>query len=277
MADWAVGLSTGCLSSMRFVDSLEVVRKAGFDMVEVCSLPQHLDYHDESALQGAALKLEELWMEAHSFHAPFAPDIDITSPERARRNAARDEIQRAAAAAAILGTKYFILHPGPETGEIPRTERMGRMGNAAGVLEEVAERCRELGVRLVLENMLPHLFAGPIRDLLWLLGSLARTDVGICLDTGHAHLAGDLERVAHKLSGHLWSIHVNDNRNHRDDHLPPGDGAVDWETLLRQLDHGGYRGALILEIAGSRDTDAVMAAAQRGRQHLRRMARRLDD
>ncbi len=273
MADWAVGLSTGCLSRMPFVEALELMQESGFEIVEICSLPEHLDYRDHNEVERAARRIRELWMEPCSFHAPFAPELDITSMDEDRREWALAEIRRAARAAATLGAKYFVLHPGPETGEIPSSERIVRMQHAADVLNRVAADCRELGVRLVLENMLPHLFSGPVRDLLWLLGALDTADVGICLDTGHAHLAGDLETVTHKLSGHLWTVHANDNRGHHDDHLPPGDGAIDWKRLLLQLDRTGYRGVLILEIAGSNDLGAVLEAAQRGRRHLRETAR----
>jgi sugar phosphate isomerase/epimerase len=276
MADWAVGLSTGCLSRMKFVDSLELVRGYGFEIVEVCSIPEHLDYHDEEEVSRAARRLRELSMEPYSFHAPFAPDLDITSMVEGDRRRALDEIHHAARAAALLGVKYFVLHPGPETGAIPTSERLARMHNAVEVLDRVVESCRELGIQLVLENMLPHLFSGPVRDLLWLLGALDTSEVGICLDTGHAKLAGDLATVVHKLSGHLWALHASDTHGERDDHLPPGDGVVDWERLLRQLDGVRYRGAIILEIAGTEDPHEVMAAAQRGRRHIRRIARRLE-
>ncbi len=276
MADWAVGLSTGCFSRIPFVDALEIIRGNGFEIVEVCSLPEHLDYHDAEAVDRASRKLQELSMEPYSFHAPFAPDLDITSRDRGQRERALKEIETAARAAAALGVKYFVLHPGPETGEIPSSERIERMHNAVSVLNRVEQLCRELGTQLVLENMLPHLFSGPVRDLLWLLGALDTARVGICLDTGHAHLSGDLPTVVHKLSGHLWAVHASDNHGQGDDHLPPGDGDVDWERLLRHLHRVGYRGSIILEIAGSEDLDKVMEAAHRGRRHIRRVARRLE-
>jgi sugar phosphate isomerase/epimerase len=275
MADWAVGLSTGCLSNMKFVDALELIRSRGFEIVEVCSLPHHLDYHDESAVSRAATRIRELSMEPYSFHAPFADHLDITSTDVGDRRRALEEVRVAARAAAALGVRYFVLHPGPETGEIPISQRIERMENAVEVLHHVVDTCREMGMRLVLENMLPHLFSGPVRDLLWLLGALDSSEVGICLDTGHAQLAGDLSRVAHKLSGHLWAIHASDTRGRFDDHLPPGDGIVDWERLLRQLDRAGFRGAIILEIAGSGAPEEVMQAAERGRRHLRSVARRI--
>jgi len=128
----------------------------------------------------------------------------------------------------------------------------------------------------VLENMLPHLFSGRVRELLWILGALETTDVGICLDTGHAHLSGDLRTVVHKLSGHLWMMHATDNHGHRDDHLPPGDGRIDWQRLLRQMARIEFSGAIILEVAGQDNHQAVLEGARRARRHLREISRRLD-
>ena len=51
-------------------------------------------------------------MEAYSFHAPFAPNIDIASSDEAQRAASVAEIFKAAEAAAILQVHYFVMHPG---------------------------------------------------------------------------------------------------------------------------------------------------------------------
>jgi sugar phosphate isomerase/epimerase len=105
-----------------------------------------------------------------------------------------------------------------------------RLQHAVDVLNQTYAHCRHLGIGLVLENMLPHLFAGRIRDLLWILGALDTFKVGICLDTGHAHLGEDLLSVVHKLSGHLWMIHASDNHRHCDDHLER-EQSIGWTAL----------------------------------------------
>jgi sugar phosphate isomerase/epimerase len=131
-------------------------------------------------------------------------------------------------------------------------------------------------VGLVLENMLPHLFAGRTRDLLWILGALDTCEVGICLDTGHAFLGEDLPAVVHKLSGHLWMVHASDNRRHRDDHLPPGDGEINWAALLSHLCDLRFNGTFILEIGGgTAERKEILEAARRGRRHLRELSHRL--
>ncbi|WP_164100828.1 sugar phosphate isomerase/epimerase family protein [Candidatus Laterigemmans baculatus] len=273
MSDWAVGLSTGCFYRTSIFDCLDSIRNAGFGRIEVCSYPPHLDYHDQAGVREAAKRLDDLGLEAYSFHAPFAEGIDITSPNQQQRQVARDELMRASDAAAELDVRHFVIHPGPEKSGLPPSDRVERMYNAVGVLEEVSRNCRRQGMALVLENMLPHLFSGHVRELLWILGALEETNVGICLDTGHAHLSGDLRTVAHKLSGHLWMVHASDNRGKYDDHLPPGDGEIRWDALLRQLHSTGFSGTLILEIAGDGDAQHILEGARRARRFLRRIAR----
>lgn len=269
----AVGFSTGSFWQTGLLDCLEPIRDAGFRQIEVASSPSHLDYHDPAACTAAAARIRALGLEVHSFHAPFADRIDISALDSCARGAAVHEISRAAEAAATIGARYFVLHPGPETTGVPRDQRPDRMDCAVEALDRIAWRAGELGVRLVLENMLPHLFAGHVRDLLWLLGALASTNVGVCLDTGHAHLSGDLGHVAHKLSGHLWMVHASDNRGERDDHLPPGEGAIAWDELMRQLAAAHFSGAFILELAPEDDRARLLRRARAAADFLRRLER----
>ena len=219
--------------------------------------------------------IDELGLETYSFHAPFSDRIDITSPDRHARDIALKELLQAAEAAAILKVRYFVVHPGPEDAILPEHERFWRLQNAVGVLNQAHLHCWRLGVGLVLENMLPHLFAGRIRDLLWILGALDSTEVGICLDAGHAHLGEDLPAVVHKLSGHLWMVHASDNHRQYDDHLPPGDGNINWMPFLEQLYDLHFNGTFILEISGSDDRKQILERALRGRSYLRGLSHRL--
>ncbi len=267
-----LGLSTGAFWRANLLDCLAPIHAAGFRKIEVASSPSHLDFHDPAACAAAAARVRDLGLEVHSFHAPFAERIDISALDPGARDAAVREISHAAEAAATLGARYFVLHPGPETTGVPREQRFDRMECAVEALDRIAWRAGELGVGLVLENMLPHLFAGKVRDLLWLLGGLASTNVGICLDTGHAFLSGDLRHVAHKLAGHLWMVHASDNRGDRDDHLPPGEGSILWPDLLRQLATAHFDGAFILELAAQENVADLLQRARNSADYLRRLA-----
>ena len=274
MSDWPIGISTGCFYQRSIFDCLEQIRDAGFTIIEVCSFPAHLDYRDLPLVKLAAQRIRELHLEPYSFHAPFADHIDITSLDAAVRGPAVNAVEQAAIAAAELGARYFVIHPGPERSPIPGEERLRRMETAADSLNYLARRCRELGTALVLENMLPHLFFGHAKDILWIMGAINASDVGICLDTGHAYLSGDLTTVVHKLSGHLWMVHASDNYGSRDDHFPPGNGSIDWPSLVAQLARLRFEGSIILEIAADATGNVDFLAAQRSRKLLHELAGR---
>jgi sugar phosphate isomerase/epimerase len=275
MSDWPCGISTGCFYRTPILEALPLVRDGGFTLIEVCSFPAHLDYHERDQVEAAARLMRSLGIEANSMHAPFAADIDISSHDPAQREHSLRELLFATEAAAMLGCRYLVLHPGPEQEGRPSPEEWyWRMKHAADSLNAVATRCRELGLTLLLENMLPHLLFGHCSDMLWLLGAIRETNVGTCLDTGHASLSGDLSTVVHKLSGHLRMLHANDNRGDRDDHLSPGEGNIDWLSLVCQLIKWRFQGPLILELAGHGSPGEIMERARKARGFLSDLARR---
>ncbi|MDF1813887.1 MAG: sugar phosphate isomerase/epimerase [Verrucomicrobiales bacterium] len=277
MTDWPYGISTGCFYKTPFEESLRYIRDGGFTLIEVCSYPEHLDCHNLKQVAEAANAVDRMGIEPFSLHAPFADNIDIASLDREVRKHSIREMMVACEAAATLGARQIVVHPGPEKeGRPVSSEWYDRSHNAADSLNQVAERCRELGIYLLLENMLPHLMFGHICDMLFLLGSINNTMLGTCLDTGHAYLSGDLHTVVHKLSGHLKMIHANDNRGDRDDHLPPGDGDIDWQALIHQLRHYRFQGTIILELNGNGTPDEIMDGARRSRKYLRQLCRKAE-
>ena len=277
MINWRVGLSTGCFYNQSIFDCLPLIRESGFDTIEVCSSPAHLDFHDKAVVIRSAERIRELHLEAYSFHAPFAPRIDISSNDANQRDASVKEIFAAAEAAALLNVHYFVIHPGPENPAPIRAEdQMPHIQHVIDSLDQIAKRCRELGMTCVLENKLPHLVFGNANEILWILDGLRSVDVGVCLDTGHAFLAGgDMNELVQKLGGRLRMIHAHDNRTAYDDHLPPGEGKIDWARLLSTLVQVEFHGAFILELAGTDNIHLTLTNARRGRAYLRETAHRI--
>lgn len=271
MNDWPIAISTGCFYRRRLLDVLEPLRDKGFQLIEVCSFPAHLDYHDRDAVQRAGERMKELGIHPCSFHAPFAERIDITALDEGAREAAIAEVLAACDAAAALGCNHIVLHPGPEReGRPPDEEFLLRMHHAAAALNRVAGHCCQLGIGLLLENMLRHLMFGHVRDMMYLLGEITTCKVGTCLDTGHAHLAREMQMVIQKLSGHLKMVHVNDNHGHRDEHLAPGDGGIDWPWVIGELRRNQFHGVLVLELSGGEQesVDSILQRHVRARAFL---------
>ncbi len=271
MSEWPIALSTGCFYRRPIFEILDPVREAGFRHIEVCSFPAHLDYHNLPDVRRARDRLDSLQINPVSFHAPFAERIDITSPDAGLRAESVRELILACEAAAELGCEHMVLHPGPEReGRPPEAEFLERMRHAAESLNQVAGRCCQLGVRLLLENMLAHLLFGHVRDMMCLLGEIKTCSVGACLDTGHAHLAREMDRVIQKLSGHLQMVHINDNHGDWDAHLPPGEGSINWPRVFAELRAVSFFGVLVLELhgGGGESVAAVLERAVRARRFL---------
>lgn len=277
MSDWPVGLSTGCFYRQSILECLEPILRSGFSLLEICSYPQHLDYHDLTHVRAVSERMKQLGVDAFSFHAPFADHIDITAPDAVLRADSLREVLSAAAAASLLGVRHFVIHPGPERAGTPLDSRelQTRRENVAASLSEIADYCAAQGMLCVLENKLPHLMFGNTADMLWILALMTSTNVGVCLDTGHARLAGELEVATQKLSGHLKMVHASDNLGKFDDHLPPGRGTINWPHFLEHLTRSAFHGSIILEIAAQSDVSNTLAEARAARQFLRHQAWRL--
>ena len=81
-----------------------------------------------------------------------------------------------------------------------------------------------------------------------LVRKVNRSNVGITLDVGHAVIAGHnpLDYV-HLLFDELFHVHLHDNHGETDEHLPLGQGVIDYVGLIQTLKQLGYQGAITLE------------------------------
>lgn len=97
----------------------------------------------------------------------------------------------------------------------------------------LAQRARELGFRIVLENV----YEQTPEEIKPLLDGLAAEGVGLCLDIGHAAAfgrAGILDWLE-ALEPHLAALHLHDNHGDRDEHLPIGWGSIDFKAVFKRL------------------------------------------
>jgi Xylose isomerase-like TIM barrel len=144
--------------------------------------------------------------------------------------------------------------------------RCERLKWAAEALNQVAERCGQLEIGCVFENKLPHLLFARTSDLLWILASMTSVEVGVCLDTGHANLTGDMYTVIQKLSGHLRMVHAHDNHGVTDEHLAPGAGFIEWNRVLMELGKAGFHGGIILELSHMKDMQRLLQEARKAKR-----------
>jgi len=165
---------------------------------------------------------------------------------------------------ALIGAHALILHPsslGLE-GPSPHPDFPG--------IKRLAAQAREQGVQLVLENT---------RDTMWALDLALdkigddpkKTNLGICIDVGHACISQDAGRepirnYIERYRGQLVHLHLHDNFSDDDEHLPLREGSINWQDLADTLKAIEYRGPAVLELQRQSD---LLAAFTTARTYLR--------
>jgi sugar phosphate isomerase/epimerase len=250
------GLSTHLFVGQRLtVSLLEQIQDAGLELLEIFCARQHFDHHDRAQMREIAAWFRNSRLRLHAVHAPMYRDmvwgksgpqsiISVTEVEKTRRIAACDEIKRALEMAEYAPFRYLVLHVGIANEEYD----LRKLDAAFSSIEHVRMFARQRGVDPVLENT-PNELSTPER----LLGFIRYThlsDLGLCFDTGHAHLAEGVAASFQHMCRLVKTTHLHDNRGERDDHLFPFDGTIDWARTIRDFRAAAGDMPLVLELRG---------------------------
>lgn len=237
-----IAVSSPAFSTMEFPRALETIAR-NFQAWEVVAEGRH-DLRD---IEKQFLELTPSYDLKFSAHAPMS-DINIGSLNPRMREAALRELLTALGACRRLGMDVFTVHPAFLTPLGFVSQEKVKEVTMAG-LRKLESFSQDLGVKVALENMprSPFSMATTPKALLELIEG---TDLGICLDVGHANTMGRLKDFV-KLKKNIVNLHVHDNRGETDEHLPIGDGTVDFPWLLKAL--SGYKGRYVIESRGLDD------------------------
>lgn len=141
----------------------------------------------------------------------------------------------------------------------------------------LADGCRRLcehadrrGVRLAFEPE-PGMFVDTMPRFAHLSALVAHPRFGLTLDVGHLYVTGELPVTPHLEHWRdvLWNVHLEDMRRGVHDHLPFGEGEVDFSEALGGLGRVGYTGGLHVEL--SRHSHDAVETARRSLVWLRRL------
>lgn len=245
---------------------LDAMKRGGAQAIEVFAARGHFNYTDKDHIKELAAWFKSEGVEFHSMHSPIyvsndfksgSPALNIVDMDKPRRIEAMDEIKRAVEVAEMMPFRFLVQHIG-KTDEYddPRKFEWAMSG-----IEHLRAFCRQLGITLLVENT-PNDLATP-EKLKELLKALHYPDLGVCFDTGHAHMTSSVHQAFGVLQPHIRSTHVHDNKADRDAHLWPGEGTIDWNETMQALRAAPQMPALLMEIEGEEgmDVSAKMAKA----------------
>ncbi|MFP4581830.1 MAG: sugar phosphate isomerase/epimerase family protein [Desulfococcaceae bacterium] len=129
-------------------------------------------------------------------------------------------------------------------------------------LEALAEPARKAGVVLGLENRNHYHELPGFEDFAPLFAQLEGAPIGYWHDTGHAHAQQALgiippEEPLASFADRLVGVHLHDARG-LTDHLPPGDGEIDFESVRRRLGRKTLRVIELRPGTSSHDVDRAI-------------------
>lgn len=186
-----------------------------------------------------------------SLHGAFI-DVNPASGDAAFAKLSKKRCEESCAQAAELGAEYVVFH-----GSCFPFLRGAFLDNwVSGCGDFYAGLAQRYNLRLCIENSMDV----DTRPLKALMDSCGSDKIGICLDLGHANYSREpLEKWFGELGEHIFCLHLSDNMGGFDEHMPLGDGTVDWkkaDSLYRSL---GKPLPMTLEVGGIENVKKSLA------------------
>ncbi len=166
-----------------------------------------------------------------------------------------EKTPRAIDLAGRIGVPSITLHAGCETMYLTRDQYMEANAKVFRSLIPYAEK---YGIKLLVENTSwdcdgRHLAGAD--DLNELLDRIDHPLFGVCWDTGHSNLCGELDQYVElkKLGFRLEGMHIHDNYGRKrakycDFHQPPFYGNVNFDAVIQALLEIDYKGTFNFEV-----------------------------
>jgi deoxyribonuclease IV len=185
-------------------------------------------------------------------HSPYL--INLASPNNKVRIPSRKILQQTCDAAAEIGARAVVVHGGHVTEDDSVEDGVARWRKG---LESI-----ETEVPIYLENTAggDHAMARHFDTIARLWDGIGDLGVGFCLDTCHAHAAGEglvdaVERIK-AITGRIDLVHCNDSKD------PAGSGRDRHENL----GHGTIPVDVLVEIVRSAGAPVICETAEEGRK-----------
>ena len=196
----------------------------------------------------------EIW----SIHMPFGKDIDISqTDEKIRKNSVALHM-KVLEFCKIIQPKIILFHPSWYLGHNERNERIAQLGRS---VNELNPKVKELGAKMVIENMLGYELVrneqherplGRTVEEVKLIMKQLPKNVYSAIDMNHID---NPELLIQAMGKRLKSVHIADGDGRHECHYMPnpcsGKGDNDWIKILKELYKAGYTGPFMYEVKTS--------------------------
>ena len=231
-------------------EAIGLLADAGFQAAELSGglAPLLADWENDP--EGTTQKLAAAGIAVRSVHCP-RPGRFLDVENQADRLASVAANVQYFEWMAASGVPEIVIHPTSGVDTSTPEARAVVVARIEESLKALADRAGQAGVRMAVENLgrdgRPGSTMAMLLDMIDGLGD----HVGLCHDMGHS-VQADLDIVDEVRTalraGKLFSLHIHDVDASKVDHYIPGEGQVDLEGFVAELDAAGFAGLRTLEI-----------------------------
>lgn len=215
---------------LRLFDNLDHILRERINP-EVYFSCEALDTFTRERLATAAHLLRDAGL-ATTIHAAFM-DLNPGAMDATIRQATRTRFEQVFQAAEILGPRVIVFHPGLD--ELRHgNSRAAWLRHSIDFWQGLLPRATAINSTIAVENIFEK-EPSSLRDLLEAIDSPSFRH---CFDVGHWNMFSTvgLEEWFAELGSFMAEIHLHDNYGQADEHLPLGEGEIDFDQLFDLVD-----------------------------------------
>lgn len=218
-----------------------------------------LDKLDTREAQRLAERLQREGLE-HTIHGPFR-DLSPGGVDPKILAATRERLSQTMEVAKIFRPRCIVFHSGYDPWRFHGHEHLW-LQNSVESWKPLVEMAERSDLIVAVENA----FEKSPATLLALVEHIGSSHIGHCLDVGHLNVFGDtpIAQWVKTMAPHIVEIHLHDNNGRIDDHLPMGEGNIDFPLLFRLIRRNVKRRPLLcLEPDREEDLEASIRGCLR--------------
>ena len=181
-----------------------------------------------------------------SFHLPFSPGdfVNVCFLDESKRIKTVEYLSSIIEKWAPWGVKRFVIHASSEPNQ--DHERPAILQQAKKTLNALSLVAKKHDAMIAVEDLPRTCLGNHHSEILQLIGD--NPNLGVCFDTNHL-LSESGEDFLRAVKGRLVTVHISDFDYINERHWLPGEGKIDWVSMMDALDEVGYDGTFLYELS----------------------------
>jgi sugar phosphate isomerase/epimerase len=228
--------------------TLARIKRLGYESIEISGEP------DQYAIEPTRALLKKYDIRCWGAVTLTLGERNLASKSLSQRARTVQYMKSVAEMVSSLGGEIITIVPATVGKVVADSTPENEWGWVRDGLQEVYQLTERLGIRMAIEplNRVETYFINRADQAIAMADAVG-PKCGVCLDAFHMNIEeADILEALRLCGTRIFDFHAADNNR-----LAPGQGALDWQSIVRTLKDVGYHGALTAEFVAPIDRTPV--------------------